>query len=136
MRAFGIAYGVFLILGYISLGYLITVKMTSTARADFVQGVHARALFVVGSGYSLTSNVTGTPVNGSTGIYTITLTTPCYNASPWGDADGRNDRGDIKCSAAFTSASTVDISCRNGANNLVNMPNGTNVRFTAWCGHP
>ena len=119
----------------IVLGCLAIVLVASVARADFVQGIHARALFVVGSGYTLTSNVTGSPVNGSTGIYTITLTTPCYNASPWGDADGRNDRGDIKCAAAFTAANTVDISCRNNANNLTNLPNGTNVRFIAWCGH-
>ena len=117
-----------------ALGCLTLIAVASLARADFTGAAHARGLFIVGTGYTMTSNVTGTPVNGSAGIYTITLATPCYNVSPWGDADGRNDRGDLKCFASFTSASTIDISCRNGANNLTNLPNGTNVRFAAYCG--
>jgi hypothetical protein len=70
-----------------------------------------------------------------TGTYLVTLTAACPHAA--GVANVNSSRGDGSCFGDFTAAGQITVTCRRASDNaLVDIPNGTVVVMTAYCGTP
>jgi hypothetical protein len=99
--------------------------------------VSSRAAFmrhVVGAGTTSSHNVASITKPG-TGTYLVTLTAACPHAA--GVANVNSSRGDGSCFGDFTAAGQITVTCRRASDNaLVDIPNGTVVVMTAYCGTP